>query len=133
MTRRKAVAILKPAVTWILLADDQQAEIYARQTHARRPCMRHRAEENDPVSVPYMRWKAESQHNSEFSTQIGDALNRAFREREFQRLVMIAPQGMLEELRESLNPKLLRAVLAELPHDAALDAAMRDGYLNQLA
>jgi len=133
MTRRKAVAILKPAVTWILLADDHQAEIYARQAHPPRLFVRHRSEESEPVIVPHMRWMADTKDDSEFPTLIGDALNKAFRERAFQRLVMIAPQEMLVELRKELNPKLLRAVLAELPHDAALDAAMRDGYLNQLA
>jgi protein required for attachment to host cells len=68
MTRRPAVTIVKPPITWILVADGRQAQIYRRQyvdelIPLERRFRRSQFEEvatNEPVPVPGMKWKAES-------------------------------------------------------------------------
>jgi len=61
MTRRKAVAIVKPPVTWILVADSKQAQVYTRRK-PRRLSLLSQFEEaitHTPISVPDMAWEAE--------------------------------------------------------------------------
>lgn len=68
MTRRHAVQIVKPPVTWILVADARQAQIYRRQHLEKlipleRRSKRSQFEEvvaNEPVPVIGMKWEAES-------------------------------------------------------------------------
>lgn len=68
MTRRKAVQIVKPPVTWILVADGRKAEIYTRQKMEKHIPLagnfrRNHFEEiitHGPVPVPGMKWQAES-------------------------------------------------------------------------
>src|SRR5688572_8855450 len=68
MTRRHAVQIAKPPVTWILVADSKQAQIYTRQkVETQRPIIgnsKHNQFEeivtHEPVPVPDMKWEAES-------------------------------------------------------------------------
>jgi protein required for attachment to host cells len=73
MTRRSAVPVNKTPVTWILVADSRQAQIYVRHKvekwipfpHNRR----NQFEEiiaHEPVAVPGMRWRAESIHEYDF-------------------------------------------------------------------
>lgn len=68
MTRRKAIPIIKPPVTWILVADARQAQIYMRQKIERQVprignYRRNPFEEiiaHAPVPVDGMTWEAES-------------------------------------------------------------------------
>jgi protein required for attachment to host cells len=68
MTRRPAVTIVKPPITWILVADGREAQIYRRQHLEKlipleRESKHSQFEEviaNGPVPVPGMKWKAES-------------------------------------------------------------------------
>lgn len=68
MTHRQAVPVVKPPVTWILVADGRQAQLYTRQKvekmiplagNSRRG---HFAEttSHEPVPIPGMKWEAES-------------------------------------------------------------------------
>jgi protein required for attachment to host cells len=68
MTRRTSVAIVKPPVTWILVADSRQAQVYVRhRTEKSIPLAgnsrRNQFEEiiaHAPVPVTGMKWVAES-------------------------------------------------------------------------
>lgn len=66
MTRRQAVKIVKPPITWILVADSKQAQIFSRQrVEKHRPRSRNGQQfeemiSHPPVPVPNMQWQAES-------------------------------------------------------------------------
>lgn len=68
MTRRRAVQIVKPLITWILVADAKQAQIYIRQKIEKLVPLAGNSRRNqfaeviarEPVPVPGMKWEAES-------------------------------------------------------------------------
>lgn len=68
MTRRQAVQIVKPPVTWILVADSRQAQVYTRERTEKHIPMAGNSRRNqfseiiahEPVPVPGMKWEAES-------------------------------------------------------------------------
>jgi protein required for attachment to host cells len=68
MTRRKAVPIVKPPITWILVADSRQAQVYTRNRVEKLIPLagnsrRNQFEEiisHEPLPVPGMKWQAES-------------------------------------------------------------------------
>src|SRR5689334_23195051 len=68
MTRRQAVQIIKPPVTWILVADSRQAQVYTRQKVEKLVPLAGNSRRNQfeeviahaPVAVAGMKWEAES-------------------------------------------------------------------------
>lgn len=68
MTRRQAVRIVKPPVTWILVADSRQAQVYTRQRVEKLVPLAGNSRRNqfseiiahEPVPVAGMKWEAES-------------------------------------------------------------------------
>lgn len=68
MTRRKAVPIVQPPITWILVADSRQAQVYSRQRVEKQIPLPGNSRHNqflevvahEPMPIPGMRWKAES-------------------------------------------------------------------------
>lgn len=68
MTHRKAVQIIKPPVTWILVADSRQAQVYTRSRVEKLipragNSRRNQFEEvisHAPMPVPGMKWQAET-------------------------------------------------------------------------
>jgi protein required for attachment to host cells len=64
MTRRKAITVAKPPVTWILVADSKQAQVYTRQRIEKLLPLSHNQFEEavalEPVPVAGMKWEAES-------------------------------------------------------------------------
>lgn len=68
MTHRQAVQIVKPPVTWILIADGRQAQVYARRKVEKLMPLAGNSRRNqfeeiitqEPVPIPGMKWEAES-------------------------------------------------------------------------
>ena len=68
MTRRKAVPLSKSPVTWILVADSRQAQVYTRERVEKLIPLASNSRRNQfeevisraPVPVPGMKWQAES-------------------------------------------------------------------------
>ncbi len=68
MTRRQAVQIIKPPVTWILVADSRQAQVYTRSRVEKLMPLPGNSKRNqfseiiahEPVPVLGMKWEAES-------------------------------------------------------------------------
>ncbi len=68
MTRRQAVQIVKPPVTWILVADSRQAQVYTRHKVEKLMPLLGNSKRNqfseiiahEPVPVLGMKWEAES-------------------------------------------------------------------------
>jgi protein required for attachment to host cells len=61
MTRRHAVPVAKHAVTWILVADGKQAQVYVRERVERRmPPSFAESISHEPMPVADMCWEAES-------------------------------------------------------------------------
>jgi protein required for attachment to host cells len=161
MTRRQAVKIIKPPVTWILVADGKQAQIYTRSPVGRKVptgSAEHpnylEFQEQGLVPVPEMAFKANSAkghdqlahqmnaphidiHNEikhHFMKIIAERLNDAKAKKLFDRLVLIAPPKMLGELRADLDKKVLAVVVAELPKDLTQCGNKElAGHLNSIA
>jgi len=138
MTRRQAVQIVKPPVTWILVADGSGAHIYTRANVEKGSQMDENARRRHPdeafirelVLVPGMELKTESAHHmsglqgdareeikQHFIKMIAARLNEALSQKSFDKLVLVAPPKMLGELREFLAPAVKKRVAAEMPKD----------------
>ena len=137
MTRREAVQIVKPPVTWILVADGNNAHIYTRavgEKHIPMGGEKHRQYDEafirELVLVPGMELKTESAHHLSglqgdareevklhFMKTIAQKLNEALVQKFFDKLVLVATPRMLGELRECLAPAVKKCVVAEMPKD----------------
>lgn len=122
MTRRKAVPIVSPVVTWILVADGKQAHVYVR-TPIERHLPHHDSFANYPVPLKDMALanqgdthKQDVRMESElrFAALIAQRLNLARRQKLFDRIVIVAPDKMLGEIRKHLNTNVRLRVVAEL-------------------
>jgi protein required for attachment to host cells len=161
MTRRHAVPLPKSPVTWILVADGKQAQIYTRSPVGRKVptgSAEHphylEFQEQGLVPVPEMALKADSAKGHDqlahqmnathinihdeikhhFMKVIAERLNDAKTKKLFDRLVLIAPPKMLGDLRTDLDKKVIAAVVAELPKDLTQCGSKElVGHLNNIA
>jgi protein required for attachment to host cells len=137
--------IIKQPITWVLIADGRQAQIYVRERAEKRGSV---IRELTPIAD--MRREAEpvtdyetgrnatgmvfesvggARHMSEphmdvrekvkqhLATEIADALDAAKTEKRFDHLILAAPPKMLGEIKKRLSKPILKCVIAALPKE----------------
>jgi protein required for attachment to host cells len=120
--------INKP-VTWILVADGKQAQIYVRKNMGRKVITNTNSNyvynkkttnsEVMPLGTAFIAEQPEitSELTISFVKTIAAYLNTARAKRQFNRLVLIAPSKLLGELRSHLNKTVELSIIAELSKD----------------
>jgi protein required for attachment to host cells len=123
--------MLRQLKTWVIAADDISAHIFERRDGHLKPVSDLQPQEDTETemtnrtlgrtgSSPTERHKYEPsmaqgrQHESAFAHQIAILLNDAAARQAFDKLVMVAPPGMLGLLRAELSDQARRHVAAEV-------------------
>ena len=130
---------MKPTVTWILIADAARAQILANHGPGKgvaavegatfsgdhRPDREIMADKpgRSFESVGDTRHAYEPHHDPDkelkrkFSAELADVLDKRLAEKEYDRLILVAPPEMLGDLRSALSEPVRAAIYAELDKD----------------
>lgn len=108
LDRREYLSI---GVTWVVVADDEQATIYAVPRGMAR-LRRVRDLEADPKGSEPI-----APHVYGFIAELAHYLEEAWLDGRFDELVLVTAEPLLTRLRESLSEPLLQALAGEVPKD----------------
>lgn len=123
MTRRKAVQIVRPPITWILVADGRQAQVYIREKVEKLVPLASPSKRNlfaeaiarEPVPVPGMRWEAEPvEHYQVGRNATGMVFESASSARHMAEPHIDARQEVKDHFARTIAERLNRAKLDKL-------------------
>lgn len=118
---------LKPTSTWILVADNAGARIletlgsgqglHEHHTGGARGEITGTADVGPGHRLIGQRPRASKALQALFAKQLGAMLSGYLRNEAFDRLILVAPSAMLDELRKILSPAVRKKIVVEIERD----------------